>query len=85
MAKKKIKKEIDPLLDEMKKFDSWFMMNLDRTFSDAAILSVLRYHVIKSYVDSGISFEEMVNSMGNQFEDLRKKSCMKALADEISH
>jgi len=84
MAKKK-KKEIDTLADEMKSFDSWFMRNLDRTFSDAAILSVLRYHVLKSYVDSEISFEDMVNSMGNQFEDIRKKSCRESLIDEISH
>ncbi len=60
------------LKEEMDRFNDWFIQNLDRSFSDEAIVSVLRFHVLKSYINSGISFEEMYKSMKYQYEELNK-------------
>lgn len=70
MAKKKVKKEIPNISDEMKRFDLWLQEKLDRTFSDDVIVSVLQYHIIKSYIYAGFDFESMMDSMLDQYKIL---------------
>lgn len=58
------------LEEEMREFDEWFRVNLNRSFSDRAILSVLQFHVLKSYVETDISYGEMMKLLKFQYENI---------------
>ena len=60
--------------EEMKLFDEWFQSNLNRSFSDEAIVSVLRYHVLKAYSMNRIPWKKISKDMKSQYEKLMSEN-----------
>jgi hypothetical protein len=58
--------------DQLDKFDQWLTINLDRSFPDHIILSVFQFHFINAFVDTGVSFDDMVKTMKDQYEVIVK-------------
>lgn len=68
-------KEVDPKIKEqMDLFNEWFCTSLDRSFSDAVIMSVLQYHVVRAYVKSEIPIKDVVKVIKDQYKDICEQS-----------
>lgn len=83
------------LKEQLEKFDDWLRTHLDRSFPDHVILSVFQFHFISAFVNSGVSFDEMMRLMKDQYdailndknkpveEEMKEKSKIKKVMKEF--